>query len=212
MTAVNRKLDRGQIKPHTSRMPPAVQQRTLKTRARLIETAEAVIAQHGFEALRVDQVVKSAGVAKGTFFAHFKDKDALMDMLIGGRIDHFLDQVEALAAPQTISELTDMLLPLMRFMQSERYVFDVILRYSGAAAEEHIGPIAMTFRRQIEVLSPKLAASPFRKDISADMAAEGVQAFMINAVALQFCALQGKTPLASNFSQYLEAWLIPQHG
>jgi AcrR family transcriptional regulator len=71
-----------------------VQKRTLATRARLIEAATSVVAEKGYEALRVEEVVQRAGVAKGTFFAHFADKDALMDLLIGERIDQFLDELE----------------------------------------------------------------------------------------------------------------------
>ena len=58
------------------------QKRTLETRARLIAAAEAVVEQSGYEALRVEEVVLRAGVAKGTFFAHFGDKDELMDSFL----------------------------------------------------------------------------------------------------------------------------------
>ncbi|MBL6598875.1 MAG: TetR family transcriptional regulator, partial [Alphaproteobacteria bacterium] len=44
-----------------------VQKRTLETRARLIAAAEALIDDAGYEALRVEEVVLGAGVAKGTF-------------------------------------------------------------------------------------------------------------------------------------------------
>ena len=75
-------------------MARAVQQRTLKTRARLTDAACQIIAECGYEGLRIEEVVKRAGVAKGTFFAHFHDKDALMDILIGAEIDSYLDRIE----------------------------------------------------------------------------------------------------------------------
>ena len=68
-------------------MRKAVQQRTLDTRARLTAVAHELVTDKGFEALRIEEVVAGAGVAKGTFFAHFKDKDELMDLLIGERIN-----------------------------------------------------------------------------------------------------------------------------
>ena len=86
--------------------------RTLKTRARLVAAASEVIEDVGFEALRVEQVVKKAGVAKGTFFAHFRDKDALMDRLIGARLDAHLDRIDALPTPDNVDALVAAMLPM----------------------------------------------------------------------------------------------------
>lgn len=191
-------------------MAKAVQQRTLQTRARLVAAAQEVIADVGYEGLRVEQVVLRAGVAKGTFFAHFRDKDALMDQLIGAGIDAHLDQIEALATPQSVAEIVEAFMPLMRFMTCERYVFDVILRHSGAAAISEIGPIANTFGRHVEVVAPWLAKGPFRKDIDGMLLAEGVQAFAVQAMSLVFCALHAEVDLRARLTLYLEAWLTPK--
>lgn len=185
-----------------------VQARTLKTRARLIEAARDIISTSGYEALRVEEVVLRAGVAKGTFFSHFRDKDALMDQLIGAKIDSFLDEIETLPSPQTIDELVDALLPMAEFMSSERYVFDVILRHSGAAASDEMGPIATTFLRQGNVFGTWIARGPFRKDVDAELLAEGIGAFAIQAMALHFCAAHQSLALRAMLHRYFKAWLI----
>ena len=189
-------------------MTQAIQSRTLKTRARLVEAAEEIIAETGYAGLRVDEVARRAGVAKGTFFAHFKDKDALMDRLIGARIDAFLDQFEGAPAPNSPALLVTALMPLMQFMSRERYVFDVIIRYSGAAAAEEIGPIALTFERFITVMANWLATGPFRKDVDPALLAEGVQAFVVQVLALNFCALNNVTPIDVRLRPFLEVWLM----
>jgi AcrR family transcriptional regulator len=190
-------------------MVRAQQKRTLETRARLIAASEEIIEKRGFEELRVEEVVLLAGTAKGTFFAHFKDKDALMDLIIGGRIDQHLDKLAALAVPNTVEETVDALMPLSDFMTSERYVFDLILRYSGAAAVEEIGDIAMTFARQIEIFERWLAKAQFRQDIPPSLQAEGVQAFMVQAMATNFCALHNTQFMQARLMPYLAAWLRP---
>ena len=190
-------------------MARAIQKRTLETRARLIASAEAVIEEAGFEALRVEEVVLRAGTAKGTFFAHFKDKDALMDLIIGARMDACLDQMEAAEPPRTVDDMVDALIPLIALMTCERYVFDVILRYSGAAGIEDIGIIATTFGRQIAVFEGWLAELPFRDDIPADLQAEGIQAFLLQAMAANFCALHNATSIQDRLRPYLKAWLLP---
>ena len=191
-------------------MARAQQKRTLETRTRLIEASEKIIEARGFEELRVEEVVLHAGTAKGTFFAHFKDKDALMDLIIGGRIDQHLDKLLPEAAPNTVQEMVEELMPLSDFMTSERYVFDLILRYSGAAAVEEIGHIAMTFGRQMEIFESWLAKTKFRQDITPDLQAEGVQAFMIQAMATKFCALHNAQSVRDRLVLYLNAWLMPR--
>ena len=190
-------------------MARAIQKRTLETRTRLLAACEDIISQSGFEALRVEEVVLRAGTAKGTFFAHFKDKDALMDQIIGARIDAYLDELERSTPPDSVEGLVTALIPLCEFMTCERYVFDVILRHSGAAAIEEIGPIAATFGRQVDVLARWLSATPFRHDISIELQAEGIQAFMLQAMATNFCALHNAQSIHDRLLPYLTAWLSP---
>ena len=191
-------------------MQKTIQKRTIKTRAKLLSAAEEVIQNGGYEALRVEDVVKAAGVAKGTFFAHFKDKDALMDLLIGAKIDGLLDDLERQPVPGSTADLIAAMDPMMRFMTCERYVFDVILRHSGAAMSDQIGPIANTFGRHLTVVAEWLRDGPFRRDISALLMAEGVQAFLVQVMALHFCAINNEDPMQTRLSKYLDAWLCPQ--
>ncbi|MEO0382896.1 MAG: TetR/AcrR family transcriptional regulator [Pseudomonadota bacterium] len=191
-------------------MVKAVQKRTLETRAKLVAAAEEIIAAEGYSAMRVEQVVQKAGVAKGTFFAHFADKDALMDRIIGARIDACLDDIDKLSTPKNVESLVSHLMPLLHLMTCERYVFDVIVRHSGAAAKEEIGAIAQTFGRQIEVVARWLEDGPFRNDVPAELLADGVQAFSVQAMALHFCAVNNEQAMPARLTTYLDAWLNPR--
>ncbi|WP_026480150.1 TetR/AcrR family transcriptional regulator [Ahrensia sp. 13_GOM-1096m] len=191
-------------------MKTPVQSRSKVTRSRLISVSNELIDKNGFEALRVEDVVTGAGVAKGTFFSHFKDKDALMELCIGSRIDMLLDKIETNPKPKDVPHLVEMMMPLLDFMTSERYVFDVIIRHSGAAAIQEVGAIAMTFDRQARVLADWLSDGPFRTDVSPQMLAEGVQAFSVQAMALKFCAIHNCQSTVELLVPYLEAWLNPK--
>lgn len=190
-------------------MQKTIQKRTLKTRARLIEAAEDVIRKNGYQALRVEEVVQAAGVAKGTFFAHFRDKDALMERLIGEKLVACFDQVEQGPVPHTAPEIATALEPIHTFMTSERYVFDLIIRYSGAAAIVEVGPIAQCFERYVRMVAGWLETAKVRKDISTDLLAEGVQAFAIQSMSLKFCALHESQSFKDRLEIYLDAWLTP---
>lgn len=193
-------------------MNKPIQQRTLKTRASLVTAAQEIIDEVGYEALRTEEVVKRAKVAKGTFFAHFPDKDALLDLLIGEELNHCIDETGKLPAPKSVDALVEQLMPLLNLMSRSRMVFDVIVRYSGAAAIEEVGPIAENFGKQLDLFILWFDPSgdhPFRRDISPELMGEGVQAFAIQAMALKFCNLHNDVDIAKRLTQYLSAWLLP---
>ncbi|GAB5437969.1 TetR/AcrR family transcriptional regulator [Falsiruegeria mediterranea] len=190
-------------------MQKTIQKRTLKTRAKLISASEEVIAKGGYEALRVEEVVQAAGVAKGTFFAHFRDKDALMEILIGEKLNACLSRAEDRGTPKTVPDLIDALEPVHQFMTSERYVFDLIIRYSGAAAVAEIGPIAYCFERYFRMVEAWMETVDTRTDITPELLAEGVQAFAIQSMSLKYCALHSAQNFSDRLEVYLNAWLTP---
>ena len=49
-----------------------------RTRAQLVAAASAQFARRAVESVIVDDVIREAGVAKGTFYIHFKDLHALI--------------------------------------------------------------------------------------------------------------------------------------
>ena len=53
-----------------------------KTRARILDTAQALILDRGYAATSVDMIIESMRVTKGTFFYHFRKKDDLARALI----------------------------------------------------------------------------------------------------------------------------------
>jgi len=62
--------------------PPSRQQRAQETRDRLFLAACDLFVAKGYAGTTVDSIASRAGVAKGTFFVHFKTKDAVATQLI----------------------------------------------------------------------------------------------------------------------------------
>lgn len=58
-----------------------VREAKARTRAALLEAGVAVAARDGLAGLSVNRVVAAAGVAKGTFYVHFVDREAFVDAL-----------------------------------------------------------------------------------------------------------------------------------
>ena len=66
------------------------QERTVLTRARLIQSAEKVFARDGFEAAKLEEIAKDAGYTRGAVYANFDSKEdlflALLEREISSRI------------------------------------------------------------------------------------------------------------------------------
>ena len=70
---------------------PPKQDRAIRTRQNLIEGLERLLRTQEFETISVQDIAKEAGVAVGSVYSHFKDKNAFLEaMLI-----YWRDQVEA---------------------------------------------------------------------------------------------------------------------
>ena len=70
-------------------------ERAAERRYAIIEAAMDEFIARGFAATRLDDVAKRAGVAKGTIYLHFKDKEALFEELIRTAIVPLVDRLAA---------------------------------------------------------------------------------------------------------------------
>jgi TetR/AcrR family fatty acid metabolism transcriptional regulator len=62
---------------------------------RILEAAIEVIAQKGFERARVSDIASSAGIADGTVYLYFKNKNVILRAAIDSAFAHFSDRVSA---------------------------------------------------------------------------------------------------------------------
>jgi AcrR family transcriptional regulator len=63
----------------------------------ILAAALTVFAERGYEAARLDDVAARAGVAKGTLYLYFKDKETLFEELLRGSVAPILEAVTALS-------------------------------------------------------------------------------------------------------------------
>src|SRR3954447_13329430 len=75
-------------------------------RARLLEAAEQLLAQRGYHATSVDQVVREAGLTKGAFYWNFDSKEELFLGLLEDRFDTRARSVMAMVARASAEETT----------------------------------------------------------------------------------------------------------
>ncbi|MFT3721855.1 TetR/AcrR family transcriptional regulator [Pseudorhodoferax sp.] len=87
--------------PATAAAPATTRPRTkpaVVRREELMDAAQALFLDKGFDATSVDEIVAQAGVAKGTFYFHFKTKDDVLRALRERFVVKFHERLESAVA------------------------------------------------------------------------------------------------------------------
>jgi AcrR family transcriptional regulator len=86
------------------------QRNSQATKERIVQTAEALFAEHGYDATGVAEICSQAGITKGGFYHHFPSKQALFLELLTRWLDILDGQLAAFSAaaetvPQALSQM-----------------------------------------------------------------------------------------------------------
>lgn len=95
--------------------PRAAPAARAERRRAILDAALAEFAAHGFAVTRLDDVARRAGVAKGTLYLYFSDKEALFRALVEENISSVLLDADTLVSrfPGTTRDLLERLMALM---------------------------------------------------------------------------------------------------
>lgn len=129
-------------------------------RQRLLEAATSIFAQKGYHTTRVSDIVKEVGVAQGTFYLYFTNKEAIFTELVHTFFARLLQ--DTLGAYQPASshdadEITQIIrsiwsVLLHRFHQ-ERSMVLIILREAGAVGPAFAAEIQTMYEHVISGLT-----------------------------------------------------------
>lgn len=114
----------------------ALSAKGMRTRRRLLEAAEQVFADLGWEDASIVKITEAAGVSQGTFYRYFESKQAIFDELVADlnrRVRRAMSEGAARGANRA---------------EAERYGFEAFFRFTA----EHPGLYRVI--RQAEFASP----------------------------------------------------------
>jgi AcrR family transcriptional regulator len=77
--------------------------RRARTRARILDAAEEVLAERGFGGASVEDICDRAGFTRGAFYSNFASKDNLVLALVEAQARAVLDRIEAVAKRDDLS-------------------------------------------------------------------------------------------------------------
>ena len=143
------------------------QTRSLDTQEKLLVALEELLAERFFEQITIRDLAERAGVASGTIYRRFKDKEALLPVLYQ-RFDQrmtrwmetFWEDFELDAEPGALARVRHLVAKHLRFYQEEKPILRTVYLYMRLRGELSVEDIDE--RRQLaygEILEPIVSAS-----------------------------------------------------
>jgi AcrR family transcriptional regulator len=138
--------------------PRASGRESSATRRALLDAAAKLIAERGYSATTVDDVVAASQLSKGTFYWHFKRKEDLLLAVLEERIDRplreLIERLQTASADEDMSREASRL--FLRLMDPRRET--VLLDHEYRALAMRDARIRTRYRRRQRALRDALAA------------------------------------------------------
>jgi AcrR family transcriptional regulator len=126
----------------------------------ILAAAEEVFASDGPHGAGMSEIARHAGVAVGTLYNHFADREALLTALLHSRrgelyaeLERRVDALPAGAAPRSV--LTAFLSALFGHFDAHRPFFDMLMQHEGALGDAKADHKRELYRR-VEALIARL--------------------------------------------------------
>jgi AcrR family transcriptional regulator len=151
-------------------MPTQRAAMSLSTREKLIRAAYELFCKYGFHAAGLDQIIKKAGVTKGTFYNHFESKEALIVAVLEWRDaswpDHLRATLRKHAGDNPRAQLLAFFDLLEEFWETDKYHGCLFIRASAEFPLVHdpIRVVVHDFVRAMGTALHELAAYAGARD------------------------------------------------
>ncbi|MEZ6023127.1 MAG: TetR/AcrR family transcriptional regulator [Hyphomonadaceae bacterium] len=99
-------MSRAPAKPLKSQPPPRWRRRAEARPEEILEAALEEFTERGFDAARVEDIAKRAGLSKAAIYLYFPSKLALLEALIEAKVAPLVRQVQAIAAAGQADPMT----------------------------------------------------------------------------------------------------------
>jgi len=146
----------------------------------IIEAAVVVIAENGYHQAQVSKIAKQAGVADGTIYLYFKNKEDILISLFREKMGSFVEkiqkEIEGISSPS--EKLYVMIEKHFQLLAADRHlaiVTQLELRQSNKEIRQRINEVLKEYLKVVEsILVEGIKKGEFRKDLDIRLARQMV--------------------------------------
>lgn len=137
----------------------------------ILDAALKVIAENGFHGSQVAKIAKEAGVADGTIYLYFRNKEDILISLfqnrLGKLVDQFNDSIrETITADEALRRICEIHYTELESDVNLAYVTQIELRQSNIELRKAIGATVKPYIKLIELILEKgVQEGTFRSDL-----------------------------------------------
>jgi len=172
-----------------SKPSPRRRQQKMQRQEEILAAAFEVFAAHGYEATRIDEVARQAGIAKGTIYLYFRDKEHLFRAMVRSLVQRRFDAVAGSfkgTAEQLLRELQSRMYSQVVRNEKVRSIVRLLIAEGGRFPQlteiYHREIIAPGMKAVRQALLRGIASGEFRKTAAVEfpqlLAAPGVLAIV----------------------------------
>lgn len=142
----------------------------------ILQAAEKVFAQNGFHKSQVSRIAREAGVADGTIYLYFKNKEDILISLFRQRLGQLVEMLDKEAGPSDSAEEALRKMCEIHFTQLEQnidlaYVTQIELRQNSLEMRKEIGQAVKPYMERIgSILQKGVERKEFRPDLDIKLA------------------------------------------
>ncbi|WP_123041993.1 TetR/AcrR family transcriptional regulator [Cohnella candidum] len=139
--------------------------------AQILDAAQKVIAENGYHGSQVSRIAKEAGVADGTIYLYFKNKEDILISLFQDRLGDLVDMInasirETRTADEAIRKICEIHFTQLEQNVDMAYVTQIELRQSSLDLRKAIGLAVKPYIELIEhILEKGISEQTFRPDL-----------------------------------------------
>ena len=169
-------------------------------REAILDAAVGLFAERGFPTIKMSDIAKAAGVAKGTLYNYFDDKEEVFAALAERGRQHFLDGMDAAMAPtEGWARLEALIRYMLGFLAQNRALVRIYVEATGLDPRSKADPGRLdgelaVRQRMSDCLADLAAAGEIRSDFPLDLLVT-MLAGSIDACAKASVDLCGAKPL-----------------
>ncbi|PSL43532.1 TetR family transcriptional regulator [Salsuginibacillus halophilus] len=151
-------------------------------KTQIISAAKQLLAEHGIENIKVNDIVKQAGVAQGTFYLYFRSKSALIPEIAAELIGELLQiQREKLSQVVRTSDKIDIIIDTS-FEVSRSYRGLLSLCYSGLAINDELSEWERIYEPYKTFIEEILEAGKAEGEVTQQIATSSAAQMMISLI------------------------------
>lgn len=180
------------------------QEAALETRQKIIEAMRALLQEKAASDINIEEITQRAGVAKGSFYTHFKRKEDVISVIAMGCYNMARDSAfrsSAGISEQISGYLRDsgkiIVANTLQIAQNWMKSVTAPLPGENGGMEKY----RFDYDNLLEMFRRAVRSGELRTDTPCDQLAQSVINSYYGAVAI-WCITDGKTDLAQNIGQY----------